>query len=96
MTDAWADAGKSALVEALIRYEKAAAEYRLQLDKNLGSRGESVGFHMAKENLKLEGDRMIACWRDLIHASMKEIPFNWHILHEIMNAMDGYLNRSKA
>lgn len=87
-----------ALRESLVRYEIAAAKYRKARDNLLGidgTVGDMMTFKAIKAEFRYVQDQLVACWRDVIHEAMKEIPPNWKLLHQVMNAMDGFLNRAK-
>lgn len=87
-----------ALKEALIRYEKARVQYLKARDSHLiFDQPETLrDWIIAKEGLKLEIDRMVAGWRDLIHECLNMIGNEPRLLHGVMDAMQEFINRSKA
>ena len=54
-----------------------------------------VRYEIASASQRLERDRLVACWRDIIHNAMMEIPPNYTLLHQVMDSMDQYLKREK-
>ena len=51
---------------------------------------------LAASSYRQARDHEIAGWRDMIHNAMLETPVpNFKLLHEVMNAMDKFLNTSK-
>lgn len=87
----------AALRESLVRFEIARARYLDYRDKNIEPTGSEQRWIEAKEGLKMETDRLVACWRDIIHAYLKTIgTHDPHLLHQVMDSMDLFIDRSKA
>lgn len=83
------------LKDTLMRYEIAAARYRSIRDIRVPLGVKDPVWNEAKAEMRLEQDRLVACWRDVIHEAMMAIPWDPKLLHQVMNAMDGFLNRAK-
>lgn len=67
-----------ALKETITEYERASAEERI-----------------AVQVTRQKFDAMVACWRDYLHSLLKQVgPVDVKALHELMNTMDNFLNRS--
>lgn len=67
-----------ALRETITEYERASAEERI-----------------AAQVTRQKFDAMVACWRDFLHSLLKQVgPIDLKALHELINTMDNFLNRS--
>lgn len=52
-------------------------------------------FLIADATQRQARDKLIATWRDSIHAAMMETVIDLPLLHKIIDSMDEYLRRSK-
>lgn len=84
--------------ESLYRYTIARGRY-LKLRQVMQNREIEADDHdwiEAKEGLKMELDRLIACWRDIIHEYLTSMGNHPKLLHGVMDAMNLFIDRSKA
>ena len=67
-----------ALRETIVEYERASAEERI-----------------AGQVTRQKFDAMVACWRDFLNSLLKQVgPIDVKGVHEVIDAMDNFLNRS--
>jgi hypothetical protein len=54
-----------------------------------------TAYEIAAATWRKEQDRLIATWRDLLHNAEVETTVNHSLIHEVLDSMDQFLNRSK-